>query len=333
MSQNLVDNDPTYSVNSFPCNVPSTPPHPLTGITVLNLAVNLPGPLAAARLHALGANVIKVEPPTGDPLNAAAPTYYRELTRGHHVQILDLKTPAGQSDLHKLAADAHILITATRPTAARALGIPQLVQQHRLVHVEIVGFAHPRADHPGHDLTYQAAHGTLLPGVMPTVPIADYLGGERAALAALAGLRAQDQARLSTSSIAEVVPANTTRVTLDDAAAWAAGAMRHGLSTPGGPLGGGLPLYHTYPTADGHIALACLEPHFAHRLTQVVATETTTPPTAQTTGQDATPPTLEAVTLANMFAAKPTAYWVQIAHKYDLPIEAIVMHTKDKNLP
>lgn len=45
---------------------------PLTGIEVVSLGVNLPRPLAAARLAELGASVVEVEPPTGDPLEAIA---------------------------------------------------------------------------------------------------------------------------------------------------------------------------------------------------------------------------------------------------------------------
>src|SRR5699024_6425848 len=145
---------------------------PLIGITVLTLAVYLPGPLAAARLTQLGARVIKVEPPIGDPLEGAVAEYYRELTQGQDIRRVDLKTAEGAKELGALAAEADVLLTAMRPRAAAALGLPELVDEHGLVHVEIVGFAGDRADVPGHDLTYQAAHATLVPGTMPTVPVA-----------------------------------------------------------------------------------------------------------------------------------------------------------------
>ncbi|WP_152349104.1 CoA transferase [Brevibacterium sp. CFH 10365] len=268
---------------------------PLAGVTVITLAVNLPGPLAAARLSALGAEVIKVEPLTGDPLDAAVPEYYQELTVGQDIRRLDLKDPAGKAEFDALAAEAQVLLTAMRPRAASALGLPGLVDQHALVHVEIVGFAGDRADVPGHDLTYQAAHATLIPGTMPTVPVADVLGGEHAALEVLAGLREKEQL----GAVGGVVK----RVVLDEAAAWAAGPARHGLSSPGGHLGGGSPFYRTYPTSDGHIAVACIEPHFAKALAVHIGTE-------------------EAV-LERTFAAEPTAHWVEFAAEHDLPIEAV----------
>lgn len=270
---------------------------PLDGVTVITLAVNLPGPLAAARLKSMGARVIKVEPPQGDPLDAAAREYYEELSAGQEIVTIDLKDPAGRERLESLAAEADIVLTAMRPRAAAALGLPELVERHGLVHVEIVGFAGDRADVPGHDLTYQAAHSTLVPGTMPTVPIADVLGSENAVVAALAGLRQRGQRTGGTGG------GIVRLVVLDEAAAWAAGPARHGLSSPGSRLGGGSPFYRTYATADGHVAVACIEPHFARALATQLGSEHEE--------------------LERAFAAQPTAHWTEFAAEHDLPIEAI----------
>lgn len=271
---------------------------PLAGVTVISLAINLPGPLAAARLVQQGARVIKVEPPSGDPMSAYLNAYYRELTEGQEILTIDLKSPEGAQQLKELTKDADILLTSMRPKAAQSLGLPQLVDENELVHVEIVGFAGDRADVPGHDLTYQAAHKTLVPGTMPTVPVADVLGGEHAALEALAGLRQKEhRPEGETGGIVK-------RVVLDEAAQWAAGPARFGLSSPGGFLGGGSPLYRTYATQDGHVAVACIEPHFAKALTELVGSEHAE---------------LEAA-----FAAHPTNYWVEFANEHDLPVEPIV---------
>lgn len=270
---------------------------PLDGVTVITLAVNLPGPLAAARLKSMGARVIKVEPPQGDPLDAAAREYYEELSAGQEIVTIDLKDPAGRERLESLAAEADIVLTAMRPRAAAALGLPELVERHGLVHVEIVGFAGDRADVPGHDLTYQAAHSTLVPGTMPTVPIADVLGSENAVVAALAGLRQRGQRTGGTGG------GIVRLVVLDEAAAWAAGPARHGLSSPGSHLGGGSPFYRTYATADGHVAVACIEPHFARALATQLGSEHEE--------------------LERAFAAQPTAHWTEFAAEHDLPIEAI----------
>ena len=282
-----------------------TAPQPLAGITVISLAVNLPGPLAAARLHSIGARVIKVEPPVGDPLNLLYPDYYQELTAGQEIRTIDLKDGAGAEQLKALLAEADLLLTSMRPRAAAALGLPELVDEYGLVHVEIVGFAGDRADVPGHDLTYQAAHSTLLPGTMPTVPVADVLGGEHAALQALAGLRELEARRDAGQDAGQRTGGVVRRVVLDEAAEWAAGPARHKMSTPGGHLGGGLPVYRTYPTADGHVAVACLEPHFAKALGSLLGSEHEE--------------------LERVFAAEPTAHWVAFAAEHELPIEPVAL--------
>ena len=274
---------------------------PLNGVTVLNLAINLPGPLAAASLAELGARVIKVEPPSGDPLGHVVPEYYQELSAGQAILTIDLKGEAGINQINELAAEADILITAMRPRAAESLGLPALVERFGLVHVEIVGFAGEKENVPGHDLTYQAAHGTLVPGTTPTVPVADIVGGDRATTEALAGLRQRDsQAPDARSGVIR-------RVVLDEAAAWAAGPARHGLTTPGGPLGGGTPFYRTYGTADGTIAIGCIEPAFAKAVAQHIGSDHET---------------LEAA-----FATKPTRQWMELAEAHDLPFEPVTMAT------
>src|SRR5699024_11812229 len=89
------------------------------------------------RLTQLGARVIKVEPPNGDPLESAVAEYYRELTEGQEIRRVDLKTADGAKELGSLAAEADVLLTAMRPRAAAALGVPELDDEHGLVPDEI----------------------------------------------------------------------------------------------------------------------------------------------------------------------------------------------------
>ncbi|EQM29853.1 CoA transferase, partial [Rhodococcus erythropolis] len=161
----------------------------LQGVQVVSLAINLPGPLAAARLRALGATVTKIEPPAGDPLRAVAPTWYDELTVGQRVVTLDLKDPADRAVAARELSRADLMLTAMRPSALVKLGLDELTAANpHLSHIEIVGHDGIAAEQPGHDLTYQALHGTLQPPTMPTVPVADLLGAERAVSAALLAL-------------------------------------------------------------------------------------------------------------------------------------------------
>ncbi|MCE5288400.1 MAG: CoA transferase [Nocardiaceae bacterium] len=231
---------------------------PLDGVKVVSLAINLPGPLAASRLAEMGAAVTKVEPPTGDPLAAAAPDWYSELTARQTVVTLDMKSDRPKLD--ELLSDADLLITSMRPSALERLGLASPHEQFpQLSLIEIVGHSGDRAEVPGHDLNYQAVHGILTPPHMPKVPIADILGGERAVSAALAAL-----VRRATSGTGAAY-----RVALEDAAAAAGGAVRHGVTGDDAPLGGALPMYNMYKCADGYVALGAVEPHFFLRALEV----------------------------------------------------------------
>ncbi|CCW12004.1 CoA transferase [Rhodococcus aetherivorans] len=238
----------------------------LDGIDVVTLAPNLPGPLAAHRLHRLGARVTKVESPAGDPLAGVAPHWYAELVAGQDIVVLDLKDSDSRVRLDGMLDSADLLVTAMRPSAAQRLGLDQVTATFpRLGHVEIVGYDGELEEIAGHDLNYQAAYGTLTPPSMPTVPVADLLGAERAVSAAVLLLLE----RTATGR------GGRRRVVLDHAASDAGAAVRHGLMGTGAPLGGALPSYRIYRAADGYVALGALEPHFATRLAEVLGDELT----------------------------------------------------------
>ncbi|GMQ91665.1 MAG: hypothetical protein BMS9Abin11_0976 [Gammaproteobacteria bacterium] len=65
---------------------------PLRDFKVLTLALNVPGPVTAARLVGLGASVTKIEPPSGDPLAQVCPDWYQALSRHQEIIQLDLKS-------------------------------------------------------------------------------------------------------------------------------------------------------------------------------------------------------------------------------------------------
>src|ERR1700712_110441 len=84
--------------------VPVPGPMPLDGIRVVSLALNVPGPVAASRLRALGAHVDKIEPPNGDPLMALCPVWYERLHAGVEVHRFDLKAAPARAELDDLLA-------------------------------------------------------------------------------------------------------------------------------------------------------------------------------------------------------------------------------------
>ncbi|WP_414656673.1 CoA transferase [Deinococcus sp. VB343] len=266
----------------------------LSGLTVITLAPNVPGPLAAASLRDAGAKVVKIEGPAGDPLAQMSPEWYAELHRGIDVQVIDLKTEAGRATLDTLLAGADLLLTSSRPGALTRLGLsPERLGRDfpRLCRVTIVGDTRdPEA--AGHDLTYQAEAGLLDPRqpAMPRTLMADLMGSREAYAAALALLLGRERGQAERERV----------VGLGDAARFAAAPYRVGLTAPGGLLSGAYDNYRLYQTADGWIAAAPLEPHFAARWTE-------------TLGEDA----------AATLRTHPTAHWVVLAAERDLPLAAL----------
>ena len=231
----------------------------LRGITIVSLALNAPGPVAAARLKKMGAEVSKIEPPTGDALSHAAPQWYERLCHGQTVLRLDLKDPAGQERLHALMAKSDLLLASFRPSALKRLGLDweSLHARHpRLCFVGIIGHAAPEEERSGHDLTYQADFGLLRPPQMPASLFVDLAGAERAVSMSLALLH----------RAARTGEAGCGWVPLHDCARDLAEPLKAGLTAHGGWLGGGYPLYGFFRASDGWVAIAALEPHFAERL-------------------------------------------------------------------
>jgi crotonobetainyl-CoA:carnitine CoA-transferase CaiB-like acyl-CoA transferase len=94
---------------------------PLQGVTVLELAYYIAGPLGAACLAELGARVIKIEPREGDPWRPVGLESVHML-HGKESIVLDLKSPAGRTALQKLVATSDVLITSFRPQVHDKLG-------------------------------------------------------------------------------------------------------------------------------------------------------------------------------------------------------------------
>ena len=238
-----------------------TQPHaPLHGLRILSLALNLPGPAALMRCRRLGATCTKLEPPTGDPMGHYNPSAYAELHEGVKVLPADLKTEVGQQVLDRELARADVLLTSFRPSALEKLGLGWKVLHSRypsLSQVAIVGAPGARAEEPGHDLTYLAESGLVTGTELPPTLYAD-MGG--ALLASEAVLQAVLRARTQPGTGVYL------EVALNAAANWLALPRSWGLSRPTGAVGGAHAGYRVYACADGRVAVAALEPHFAARL-------------------------------------------------------------------
>jgi alpha-methylacyl-CoA racemase len=239
----------------------SSPVLPLQGTHIVSLALNLPGPAALMRLHAMGALCTKVNSPAGDPMAHYNPSAYAQLHTGIDTLTLDLKTTAGQAALHNALERANVLLTSFRPSALRKLALDWSHLHNaypELSMVCIVGSPGARAEEPGHDLTYLAENGLVTGTELPSTLYADMAGSLAASEAVLQSVLVQKtQGRSSYHEVA-----------LSDAAAYLALPRTWGLTLPQGAVGGAHAGYRVYACLDGRVAAAALEPHFATALCQ-----------------------------------------------------------------
>jgi alpha-methylacyl-CoA racemase len=232
---------------------------PLADVKIVTIAFNLPGPAAVAKLQQYGASVVKVEPPTGDPLKRHCPALYEQLLGQQQVITLDLKSATDRQTLDTHLADADVLVTSSllSSLARMKLDWPRLRRDFpRLCQVAIVGHAPPHEELTGHDLTYQASVGLLRPPAMPATLLADMAGAQSAVTETFAVLA--ERARTG-AGVFRLVP-------IADALEFYTLPLQHGLTAEGGHLGGALPYYNLYPTRDGWLAVAALEPQFWAKL-------------------------------------------------------------------
>ncbi len=176
---------------------------PLAGIRVVEAASYVSGPFAGLTLADLGADVIKVEPPKGDPYRRFGPqdvdggVIFRAGNRNKHSVTIDLATPSGLAHLHDLLDDADVLITNWRPGVAEAFGLTAeavTARWPRLVWVRVSGYGQtgPMAALPAFDSIMQARVGFAAsngeePALSPTY-VADKVTATFAAQSALAAI-------------------------------------------------------------------------------------------------------------------------------------------------
>ncbi|MFJ3933930.1 CaiB/BaiF CoA transferase family protein [Streptomyces sp. NPDC090029] len=182
---------------------------PLADVTVIDIATLLAGPFAAALLGDYGADVIKVEHPSGDPLRRFGHAYedvpllWKVANRNKKSVVLDLKEPEGREHFLRLAAQADVVIENFRPGTLERWGIgPDVLERinPRLVLTRVTGFGQdgPYASRPGFGTLAEAMSGLAAmsgdpdgPPMLPPFPLADAFAGVQAAYATMVALHAR----------------------------------------------------------------------------------------------------------------------------------------------
>ncbi|BCJ30748.1 CaiB/BaiF CoA transferase family protein [Actinocatenispora sera] len=244
---------------------------PLAGFRIVELAGIGPAPFAGMMLADLGADVVRVDRPGGQPVPLAAG--HRVLARNRRSLAVDLKQPDGVAVVHRLVAGADALIEGYRPGVAERLGLGPdecLAANPRLVYGRMTGWGQtgPLAQRAGHDIDFIALAGALgLVGdadAAPTVPlnlIGDFGGGGM--LLAVGVLAALLRAgRTGRGQVVDAAMVDGAAVLLSMMLGMRSAGMwggRRGRNL----LDGGAPFYAVYRCADGgYVAVGALEDPF-----------------------------------------------------------------------
>ncbi|WIX83762.1 CoA transferase [Amycolatopsis carbonis] len=277
----------------------------LHGMTVLDLSQQLPGPYATFLLASLGADVLKVEPPAGDPARRFDPPMFERVNAGKRSVFLDLKSPADRERLLELAAGCAVFVEGFRPGVTARLGCDEkAVREVRpdVVYCSISGMGQtgPLAGHPTHDLSLQAMAGILGDAGKSDrigVPWVDLGTATTAALAITAAWHAGGGTFLDLAM-------------LDVATAWSS-VKPLAVTEPEATYG-------VVGAKDGAVALALLEDHMWLRLCTALGWPDD--PALATYADRRGHATEIRARLESAFARYTVAELIALAHEHDLPL-------------
>ena len=277
---------------------------PLAGLVVVDLTRYLPGPFASRELQRLGARVVRLEAPGGDPLRELAPAWHEALNAGKESVEIDLKNEPDRG--RELCAQADVVLESFRPGVVERLGVGPDDLPATVVYCSFTGFG-PGEQRAGHDLNYQGWAGLLADTApaMPPVQVADLAGGAlRAVTQILAALLERERAGRG----------RHLTVSLTHGAHELAAHRLGGEPIPR-LLTGGLACYRIYATADGrYLTVAALEPRFFQRLCELLGRAELA---ERQWLADQEPLADE---LAELFAARPLATWLELFEGEDVSV-------------
>jgi crotonobetainyl-CoA:carnitine CoA-transferase CaiB-like acyl-CoA transferase len=256
------------------------PSLPLLGIRVVDLSQNLAGPYATMILADLGADVIKVEPPGGDPARKWGPPFvdgesplFLCANRNKRSVVLDLTDDEDRRTLRRLAGLADVFVQAFRAGVIERLGFDEptvRALRNDVIYASVSAYGEGPLEHqPGYDPLLQAHAGlfsvTGHPGDAPArvgTSVVDLGTGIWTALGVLAALRTRDRTGEG---------AHVSTALLDTSLAWMAYHLQGYLATGQvpGPLGTGLGMiapYQAFETADGRVMIGGGNDAIFHRL-------------------------------------------------------------------
>ncbi len=320
-------------------------PGPLKGCRVIELAHIMAGPTCGLMLADMGADVIKVEKPSGDDTRHSLPpdikgeaAAFMMMNRNKRGIVLDLKQEAGKAALRRLLSKADVVIENYRKDTMARLGLDYEVLRRNnpgLIYCEISGFGRtgPYAERGGFDLIAQGMAGLMsitgeAPGRPPVkvgAPVSDITAGILAAMGIAAAyahkLKTGEGQRVDTS----LFEAAIVHTYWQSAIAFATGVAP-------GPMGSAHPLnapYQSFPTADGWINIGAANQANWERLTALIgAPELKDDPRFTSNDKRMTNREILAATLSEVFRGKTTADWLVIMEAGGLPAGPVLSVTE-----
>jgi len=245
-------------------------PQPLSGIKIIDVTSVMAGPYCTMLLGDLGAEVIKIEPPTGDMMRRSPPfvagesTYYFYANRNKRGMALNLQKKEGRRILLKLVKDADVFVENYKPQTKVDLKIDYAALKEinpRLIYCSISAFGQtgPWADRPGFDQIAQGMSGLMsvtgFPGTGPTrtgVAVGDSAAGLFATIGILAALNERYQSGVGQYIETSLLESLIALLGFQAAKYFGTGER----PCPQGNDHASFAPYGTYKTKDGHINIA-----------------------------------------------------------------------------
>ena len=317
----------------------------LRGLRVVDLTRNLPGPFATRLLADLGADIIKIEPLNGDPARAFG-ELFTALNHGKETQKVDFRDPAGIEAIKAHLKESDVMLDSFRPEVLEGMGLDAKTLHAinpKLVMVSITGYGvadsdditHNWAHKAGHDINFMAMSGVLDQlktangdQAMPNIQFADLAGGsDTAVIALLAAVFAAQRTGKGRHVSVSMTHSLYQHLVMPKATGELVASFSGKSPKPEHDfLGGLLPCYRLYKTADGrHMAVGSLELKFWQGLCEVLDL----PHLKSTHWQMGVMPNTKdsqeaAQVVADTFASQDLAHWQKVFETADVCVTPVL---------
>ncbi len=313
---------------------------PLANYRILDLTTFLSGPFCTQILADLGAEVVKVEAPSGDSSRAIPPyfvgddsAYFLGINRNKRSIAVDLKKPQGLELIKQMIAEADVVVENYRPGVAKRIGldIDELrASQPKLIWASISGFGQtgPMADQPAYDMIVQALSGVMSltgepdrPAVRLGIPAGDMVAGMYASIAINAALADRERGADGRVIDVSMLDCQLAMLAYQSTYSLVAGITPQ----PQGARHDSIPTYRSFRGGDGRelVITANTERMWIGLCNTLGCPSLPADPLYATAGARlANKDTLWEI-LEEAFRARPAADWIELLQKAGVPVGLI----------